>query len=60
MTDHEVGAGEVIDTGRALRVVHGVVRSRARATSLPRRTICRIANGRPNTHMFRCTPQRIT
>src|SRR4051812_33997565 len=33
------------------------VRSRISATFLPSFTNCRIANGRPSTHMFRCTPQ---
>ena len=36
------------------------VMSRMRATFFPSFTICRIANGRPRTHMLRWTPRRTT
>ena len=37
-------------------VVHGVREVAARTTFFPSRTCWRMANGRPSTHMFRCTP----
>ena len=36
------------------------VMSRISATFLPAFTICRMAKGRPSTHMLRCTPIKIT